>query len=148
MKINYPKTRKKKDPKPFCKRGHSRTPENLSENGTCLTCKAEQNLSGYWTNRDERLSHNQKYRRTTMYGLADGEYERIIAGQNNLCLVCGRPFVFESTGRHKFAPVIDHCHNSQKVRGILHNICNSGIGMLEDNPVFVDSAARYLRENG
>jgi hypothetical protein len=36
-------------------------------------------------------------------------------------------------------------HQSKLVRGLLCNGCNTGIGMLQDNPAIVDMAAAYLR---
>jgi len=40
--------------------------------------------------------------------------------------------------------VVDHCHTTGKIRGILCNSCNRGIGYFRDNPKFLTNAASYL----
>ena len=39
---------------------------------------------------------------------------------------------------------IDHCHVTGKVRGMLCNSCNRGIGLLKDNPEVLMAAVKYL----
>lgn len=43
--------------------------------------------------------------------------------------------------------VLDHCHNSGKIRGVLCHNCNVGIGNLRDSPQIVARALYYLQEN-
>ena len=42
--------------------------------------------------------------------------------------------------------VLDHCHNSGKIRGVLCRTCNTGIGHLRDSPELVSRALYYLQE--
>lgn len=39
---------------------------------------------------------------------------------------------------------IDHCHDSGKVRGLLCDACNLGLGKFEDSPELLRRAADYL----
>jgi hypothetical protein len=39
---------------------------------------------------------------------------------------------------------IDHCHTSNRVRGLLCHNCNVGIGNFKDAPDLLRSAAAYL----
>jgi hypothetical protein len=74
-------------------------------------------------------------RRDLLYGLAPGEYDRMVAEQGGLCLVCGE------------APeklVVDHCHTAGDVRGLLCFNCNSGLGMFKDDPARLLGAIAYL----
>ena len=47
-------------------------------------------------------------------------------------------------GTHTKKWVLDHCHVKSTFRGYLCSNCNTGIGMLKDNPVLLERASRYL----
>lgn len=55
------------------------------------------------------------------------------------CHICGTPFEKDSEKR------IDHCHITDKVRGILCNSCNIMLGFAKDNINTLKNAERYLR---
>jgi len=38
----------------------------------------------------------------------------------------------------------DHCHETGKLRGVLCMVCNSGLGMFQDNPTLLRQAVIYL----
>lgn len=72
------------------------------------------------------------------YGLTVGEYMSLIDRQRGRCAICERFF----DGNLK--PVIDHDHDTGRVRGVLCGRCNSGLGMFKDSVVFVERALVYL----
>ena len=41
---------------------------------------------------------------------------------------------------------IDHDHKTNNVRGLLCNLCNRAIGLLQDDPELIDKAAAYIRK--
>ena len=43
---------------------------------------------------------------------------------------------------------VDHCHDTEVIRGLLCNGCNTGIGMLKDNPEILEEAGKVYDENG
>lgn len=43
--------------------------------------------------------------------------------------------------------VLDHCHNTGKVRDALCGQCNSGIGMLNDNILLLQESIKYLTKH-
>ena len=50
------------------------------------------------------------------------------------CMICGK-----NEGRM----VIDHCHETNIIRGSLCGNCNTGLGMFKDDPLLLLSAAIY-----
>lgn len=71
------------------------------------------------------------------YGLKPEEYDQILMSQSGLCAICKGSLADYS--------VIDHCHATGKVRGVLCSRCNSGIGKFKDSPDILSSAIRYLK---
>ncbi len=69
------------------------------------------------------------------YGLTLQEAEYIASLPHILCSICNNEAI-------KFH--IDHCHQTGKFRGLLCSNCNSGIGLLKDDHIIVQSAANYL----
>lgn len=45
---------------------------------------------------------------------------------------------------HKMKLVVDHCHSSGVVRGLLCHNCNRALGLLKDSTRNLESAIRYL----
>lgn len=68
------------------------------------------------------------------------DYEKLIIKQNNKCLICERDF-----SQIKDSPNLDHCHKTNKVRGILCYKCNVGIGLFKDNIEVLKRAISYLK---
>lgn len=81
------------------------------------------------------------HRRNTVnrYGITLEQYVGMVKDQNGLCKLCQLPLFDEPR-----KPVIDHCHETGKIRGVIHNRCNVAIGMLRDDPVLVKRALEYL----
>ena len=44
-------------------------------------------------------------------------------------------------------PVVDHCHKTNLIRGVLCVKCNTGIGQLRDSVEVVAKALKYLEGN-
>lgn len=68
------------------------------------------------------------------------EYMAKFKAQGWKCLICGR--VWDETMKPW---TVDHDHGTGKVRGILCQNCNAGIGMLGDDPATLRAALRYLK---
>lgn len=73
------------------------------------------------------------------YGLTSEQYAAMFASQGGLCAVC--------RGRGgKKGLVVDHCHETGVVRGLLCHRCNVGIGALGDAPAALRRAVKYLTD--
>jgi Recombination endonuclease VII len=77
--------------------------------------------------------------RKRRYGLALAEYDNLLLRQNGKCAICKRP------PYTKKGLVVDHCHRTGAIRGILCSRCNSALGLLDDDPALVEQALAYLR---
>jgi len=77
------------------------------------------------------------------YGMKPGDYEKLMAAQNNSCAICG---VKESVGRggQLTRLCVDHNHETGQVRGLLCAACNKGLGIFKDDFRLVANAAAYL----
>lgn len=76
------------------------------------------------------------------YGITLNEYKEILLNQNGVCAICGE----KETIKRKTRLSIDHCHSTKKVRGLLCDGCNKGIGYFKDNPELLERAKQYLLE--
>lgn len=83
------------------------------------------------------------------YGITLAEYEAIFAAQNGVCAICQQAET--SVDRKLNRPrrlAVDHCHKTNKIRGLLCLACNTAIGKLKDNPQLIERAATYVRNEG
>lgn len=84
------------------------------------------------------------------YGLTPKDYDEFLARQGGRCAICGTddpPVRGKGNGASqqlKKLFVVDHCHITGRVRGLLCRKCNTGIGGLDDDPRLVRSALKYL----
>lgn len=138
---------------------------------TCSKCNIEKSLNDFHkkkTTKDGRYSHckkcqnnygrlhyvaNKIYYKTKArqwrkenpgadYNLSKNEYDKLFGKFNGLCWIC----------KAKKATNVDHdhrCCNKTKscgkcVRGALCAPCNSGIGMMKDNVLYLNNAIMYL----
>jgi hypothetical protein len=76
---------------------------------------------------------SRKYR----YNLTPDEFDAMLQRQRNVCAVCGR-----DGGPRGL--VVDHCHRSGQVRGLLCNGCNTGLGHFGEDPQRLIGALAYL----
>ncbi len=94
--------------------------------------KAEENP--YW--RTEK-SHKEFARGLGIpFAELESWYEKQWMKQQAQCAICGEVFSDDE--------VIDHCHKTNKLRGLLCSTCNVGIGMLKDSSELCIKASKYL----
>ena len=68
------------------------------------------------------------------YGLSVEQYNELLKDHDESCAICSR----------RVPLCIDHDHKTGEVRGLLCGNCNSGIGMLGDDPRLLEKAIVYL----
>lgn len=75
---------------------------------------------------------------------------QLLADQGGVCAICKTPIEFTQTkggGSSQFEAVIDHCHTTGKVRGVLCGLCNTGLGRFKDDKERLQRAITYLTES-
>lgn len=82
------------------------------------------------------VAHERRVRR--VFGLAEGDYDRLYAYQGGLCAGCRR-----ANGATKKLAV-DHHHVTGEVRGLLCGPCNRMVGHFRDDPATFERLAAYL----
>jgi hypothetical protein len=71
------------------------------------------------------------------HNLTKDDYKKMLSDQNELCAIC-----HVDEGK---TLCIDHDHVTNKVRGLLCNRCNKGLGLLGDSLDSINSALSYLK---
>lgn len=81
------------------------------------------------------------------YGMSVEDHAVLAEHQDHRCAICRRPFEGLVEER-RTGTALDHDHVTGKVRGMLCNDCNQGLGDFWDNPEWLRSAAAYLEAGG
>jgi hypothetical protein len=127
---------------------------------TCKVCGVEKNISDFYTRRNdckdcknaaarkirkeqpERYAKYKKraneYLKERRYGITQDQFNQMLVDQNNMCKICSTEFK-STKDTH-----IDHCHDTNIVRGLLCNNCNLALGQFNDNTDNMDNAIKYL----
>jgi hypothetical protein len=86
-------------------------------------------------------SHQQRRHALKRYGLTHHAYEVLLSQQNGVCAICGN---YPANGKRL---AVDHCHKSEKVRGLLCGKCNTGLGQFNEDPITLRVAVDYLERD-
>lgn len=82
----------------------------------------------------------RKQTRISIYGIGLSDYQEMLAMQNGRCAICG----YSDMSNPNFFPLVDHCHKTGKVRGLLCLNCNHALGKFKDDPGNLLAAIAYL----
>lgn len=81
------------------------------------------------------------------YGISLEQYLELLEEQQGGCALCGIKENNTIGNRKDWNFSVDHDHTSGKVRGLLCNNCNRGLGLLKDNPELLRKAANYVERH-
>lgn len=123
--------------KEFCIKGHKLSEtRRVMHDGyeRCYECVKERQKRYYLTLSDKRVKNQWlSYR----YGLSLDDWTHIFEEQGCKCAICG---THETKQWHT-----DHCHTTNKVRGILCAACNRNLGGYEIMLKYLDAVKDYLK---
>jgi hypothetical protein len=115
-------------------------------------------------NKEKWLAENREYQRKRRisqpdweytrslkknYGLTLDEFKAMLHSQGNACAICKEAFEHEfwrKPNRMRRRGVVDHCHETGVVRGVLCNLCNVTLGSSRDDSQILRLAALYLEQ--
>lgn len=130
---------------------------------TCTKCRIEHDISDYRKDKQKkdgihphcihcRREDSKKYttgRRgkdknlRNIYGITLEQWEDMYKNQDSACAICKDTF---SKMSGKFIHV-DHCHKTNKVRGLLCVSCNHLLGKSKDDTGILANAIQYLKNH-
>lgn len=128
---------------PRCKKEYdaSEFPGKKKRSGWCRTCCAERSRAYYQNNKEKaKLAHKKwvlEHRDRVAFLKAKSSYGITEAEFNNLkrvCVICGDVKELK----------IDHSHQSGRIRGMLCDRCNKGLGFFRDDPTLLLRASDYI----
>lgn len=97
--------------------------KNFYKNSTCGACYQ----------RRYKQENPDKYRSTKLkhlYGITLQDFSNKLAVQGNKCAICGiKENKLNNGAVQNF--VVDHCHSTGRVRGLLCHDCNKNVGVME-----------------
>ena len=91
---------------------------------------------------EEKRKRNRA-QQVSLYGLTLEQYDAMFIEQKGVCAICGYP----ETNPKKTNMCIDHDHNTGKVRSLLCDRCNRGIGVFGDNIQLLEKSILYLKNH-
>lgn len=90
-----------------------------------------------WANPDKAKDLDRR-RHVSRYGLTVSDVDEMKSRQKGRCLLCLRDTDL----------VIDHCHATGRVRGLLCGYCNTVLGWIERDKEFLTRLTAYLSAQG
>lgn len=80
------------------------------------------------------------------YGLTPESYIELYVRQGGVCAACGK----KEVGKNKYGTVslaVDHCHKTNRIRGLLCMRCNRALGLIGDDIESARKLVNYLERN-
>ena len=97
----------------------------------------------YGTTKDQEAYDKAKYNqsgkfyfKTRYYGISKEDFLALVAKQEGKCKIC---HAYLGDDLH-----VDHCHATNRIRGLLCQRCNTGLGAFKDNPGLLENARKYV----
>lgn len=99
-------------------------------------------------NREEYRKKGRKCLLKIQYKMTLEQYDELLKIQNHLCYICKNPESSIDKRYNKTRDLsVDHCHKTGKIRGLLCDKCNRGLGYFKDSIENLESAIQYLKLN-
>jgi Recombination endonuclease VII len=124
--------------------------KNSKPGSYCITCdkirRKEYRKRPEVKEREYRQQMERFYEKR--YGISLEDYELLLKLQNYCCGICkknNKKIDHRSKKIQRYH--VDHCHKTNKVRGLLCAKCNQGIGFFDDDILILESCIKYLQNS-
>ena len=113
----------------------------MKSRNRCNESKARHvKASSLWRENNKEIYKNNVLKKK--YGITFIEFKEMFELQESKCKICYKELELLAKNTH-----VDHCHTTNKVRGILCGNCNTALGHVKDNIAVLESAIKYLKNN-
>lgn len=99
----------------------------------------------YDNNREKVRASQSNWHYLSNYGITKESFLSLAQEQDNKCKICSKKLTFDK--KCHSSAVLDHCHSTGNIRGVLCNSCNTALGKFKDNITILEKAITYLKEN-
>ncbi len=133
---------------------------NYKHEHKCKTCMSQARKLKYENDAEKkhlkqvqtyRSENKEKVKYTKLkqtYGITKDDYQSKLTEQDNCCAICKKPESNKWRGK-VVALAVDHCHETEAVRGLLCMNCNRALGLLKENvdsmTAMIDYVKKYLK---
>ncbi len=130
----------------------------------CPKCKNNREESDFKSDRRCRFCNNERTRlykkahplkvndlnriaRYRKFGFTQEAYEKLLKDQDEKCAVCKKVETEKDNNGRIKTLAVDHCHTTNRVRGLLCAACNKAEGLLQGDVQRILALTDYLMEN-
>lgn len=116
----------------------------------CVACRKADNFKRYYSvpAKERRKKYLENYdpeaqRRKALwqkFKITPEDWDALYEKQGGVCWICEQG----NSGHRWDRLMVDHCHKTGAVRGLLCSACNTGLGKFEDEPIRLQKAMDYL----
>lgn len=106
----------------------------------CVECGKSKNRLERQT--PEYKNARKHYDLNRRYGLSKEEYNKLLDQFEHRCAICD-----VEASKLKKGLCVDHDHTTGKIRGLLCDRCNRGLGMFQDDIKMLQNATLYLSQS-
>lgn len=83
----------------------------------------------------------RKYDLKKKFNITLEQYNEILKKQNNCCDICKKSNLNEIKDLS-----VDHCHKTNKIRGLLCQNCNTALGLLKEDRQIFENGIKYINK--
>lgn len=116
------------------------TRKNGFSRSRCRKCDAKSSRDWFHRNPEKARALMQRTNLWRHYSMTPEQYDALSDAQGGVCAICKSPP--ESVMRGRL--YVDHCRDTNLIRGLLCGQCNSGIGSLRHSLELLATAIQYL----